>query len=274
MPQSENVERLDSFGINNATIEHLHRYTFTMALVHGKAVLDIACGEGYGSYFLAQNAAHVIGIDIDASTITNAKRKYKKSNLEFKTGSVLQIPEPNNTFDVVVCFETLEHIVDQDKMVNEVKRVLKTGGVFIVSTPDKRYYTDEAGNMNPFHLKELYADDFKSLIARYFQKATYLQQSFIAGSLLIPENRQQGLMLFTGDNIKIDLNVAPTPLYLIAIASDVEIPQTDTSLFYNQKLIPKLKNDKEGITKTMTYRVGHFFLSPYKYVRSIFRKSK
>src|SRR6478672_7942172 len=132
MLQNENDERLETFGINSTSIEHLHRYAITMALVKGKTVLDIACGEGYGTYFLAQNATNILGVDIDAPTIQKAKQKYIRPNLEFRAGSALAIPEKDNSFDVVVSFETLEHVVEHGTMMGEIKRVLKPKGMLII----------------------------------------------------------------------------------------------------------------------------------------------
>ena len=91
--------------------EHLHRYAYAAEFVQDKRVLDLACGEGYGSYLLARRAAAVVGIDIDKQTVKHARNKYLKSNLDFKVGSITDIPiEGNNVFDVVVCFEALEHV--------------------------------------------------------------------------------------------------------------------------------------------------------------------
>ena len=102
-------ERLETFVLNDSTIEHLHRYAIAKELVQGKRVLDIACGEGYGSNLLAASADFVNGVDIDQVVIAHAAEKYKKENLSFSQGSVEKIPFDANTFDMVVSFETLEH---------------------------------------------------------------------------------------------------------------------------------------------------------------------
>jgi len=84
--------------------EHLHRYYFASQFTRSK--LDLACGEGYGTDIIAENAKEVIGIDIDEKMILHANQKYKKKNLEFKVGSITQVPiEKNHQFDVIVCFE-------------------------------------------------------------------------------------------------------------------------------------------------------------------------
>lgn len=273
MPQNENDERLETFGVNSTSIEHLHRYAITMALVKGKTVLDIACGEGYGTYFLAQNAANILGVDIDAPTIQKAKQKYQKPNIKFRTGSALCIPEKDNSFDVVASFETLEHVVEHGTMMREIKRVLKPDGMLIISTPDKRYYTDDAGIVNPYHLKELYADEFKLLLKTHFHNVLFLQQSFISGSIILPEENTQSFTLYTGDNNKLQSCLYPKPFYYIALASDSDLPMVESSLFYNEELIRKLKNEKEALKRTITYRVGNTLLHPLKLIRSVLKKA-
>lgn len=81
MPSKWTGERMETFVLNDSTLEHLHRYALVMGLVKDMTVLDIACGEGYGTTLLADAAAAVVGIDIDANTIQKAAQKYQKQNL-------------------------------------------------------------------------------------------------------------------------------------------------------------------------------------------------
>ena len=91
--------------------EHLHRYRFAAEFIKDKVVLDLACGEGYGSFLMAEFAKKVVGLDIDKETIEHASSKYCKANLEFITGSMIKVPIDNEkVFDAIVCFESLEHI--------------------------------------------------------------------------------------------------------------------------------------------------------------------
>ncbi|MBL7749096.1 MAG: class I SAM-dependent methyltransferase, partial [Chitinophagaceae bacterium] len=156
-------ERLETFVFNESTIEHLHRYAIACGLAAGKTVLDIACGEGYGSYLLAAKAASVTGMDIDNTTIKKATQKYPKENLRFTQATAEKIPAADAQFDMVVSFETLEHLEDHDTMIKEIKRVLKPGGLLVISTPDKKNYSDKRNYKNPFHLKELYRNEFEAL---------------------------------------------------------------------------------------------------------------
>ena len=176
--------------------EHLHRYAYATQFVQNKRVLDLACGEGYGSYLLAKTAKSVVGIDIDNNTIKHARNKYIKQNLEFKVGSITEVPiDGESLFDVAVCFEALEHIEDHQKLLSEVKRLLTPDGVFIVSTPNKTVYSDEPQFNNPFHVHELYFDEFRELFEKYFKNVKFLGQRIYCNSNIWP--------VFAGEDTKV-----------------------------------------------------------------------
>jgi len=167
--------------------EHLHRYRFAQELVKGKKVLDLACGEGYGSYMLAEKAREVIGVDINESTIKHASVKYIKDNLKFIKGSMTEITiEGKKIFDVIICFEALEHIEEHNKLITEARRLLKDNGLFIVSTPDKYIYSDQANYRNPWHKKELYLDEFKALLKSAFKNVLIYGQRVFPTSNIFP----------------------------------------------------------------------------------------
>jgi len=90
--------------------EHLHRYFLARSLCRDKDVLDIASGEGYGSAFLAQTARSVIGVDLDAESVKHACSTYRSANLRFVVGEATTLPIDDRSLDVVVSFETIEHI--------------------------------------------------------------------------------------------------------------------------------------------------------------------
>jgi O-antigen biosynthesis protein len=208
--------------------EHLHRYAYAAEFVQNKRVLDLACGEGYGSYLLAGRAAAVVGIDIDKQTVKHATNKYLKSNLDFKVGSITDIPvEGNNIFDVVVCFEAIEHVEEHESLLKGVKRLLTPAGLFIVSTPNKRTYSDETQRSNPFHLHELYFDEFKELLGSHFKWVNVLGQRIYCNSniwpLFSPTGRIAEYVIEKGtDEFNFVANEKRVPTYFIAFASDVE----------------------------------------------------
>ena len=133
-------------------LEHVHRYLCARAYCQGKAVLDVASGEGYGSALLAVTAERVIGVDLAAEAVAHAQARYRRPNLEFRQGSCIAIPLPDASFDVVVSFETIEHIDQHEAMLAEIKRVLKPDGLLIISSPEKREYSDSPNYKNAFHV--------------------------------------------------------------------------------------------------------------------------
>ncbi len=172
------MERFNPNLNHHIWYEHWHRYHFVQNLVKDKYVCDIACGEGYGSTLMSCVAEAVVGVDIDKQTIQSAKKKYKaNSNLKFITNNALQTQFNNEAFDVVVSFETLEHLVEQDDLLSEFKRILKPDGLLIISTPDKDANSDSDVE-NHFHAKELTLKEFDELINRYFNYNLSFGQQF------------------------------------------------------------------------------------------------
>ena len=217
--------------------EHLHRYSFASHLVEGKSVLDLACGEGYGSYMLSKVAEQVIGIEIDEQVVTHAKKRYLRDNLEFMVGSVINIPiKEKRRFDVAVCFECIEHISEHNKLTLEVKRLLKDDGLFILSTPNKASYTDEPNFDNLFHVQELYLDEFRKLLSNYFKHVYFLGQRVYAGSNLWDISSKEHtnydeFIIERGDREFHFLgNERKTPLYYIALASDASLESNITNV--------------------------------------------
>jgi len=266
-------ERLETSICGETMLEHLHRYAIAQQFVKGKKVLDIACGEGYGANLLAKQALQVIAVDIDAPTIEKAVIKYPVSNINFKTGSVLQIPAEDSSFDIITCFETLEHITEHDKMLAELKRVLAPGGIVLISTPEKLNYSDASGYKNPFHKKELYGNEFKELLSRYFSNRTFYTQSSVAGSLLQHESSNAPEDFYSGNYEGTRKDSSLPAMYHIAIVSDSTIPALNSSFFLHQKNIATLlQEENEALKRTVTYRTGNFFIAPFKFIRSLFRK--
>src|SRR5260221_9228884 len=118
-------------------IEHWHRYHFAARWVAGKRVIDVACGEGYGTALLARAATQVTGIDLSADAIAHAKRNYSAlGNASFECAPCTRLPIADGSVDVAVSFETLEHIAEQDAFLDELARVLKPEGLLILSCPN------------------------------------------------------------------------------------------------------------------------------------------
>ena len=273
MKQDWTGERLETFISNETMLEHLHRYAISLELVKGKKVLDIACGEGYGVNLLAQYASHVTGIDIDNSTIQKAKKKYQKENIIFLTGSALQLPSENHSFDVITCFETLEHLTEHDRLLKELKRVLAPGGILLISTPDKLNYSDNPHYKNPFHQKELYEQEFKELLRNFFSYSFFFKQSFCSGSVIWDEKNTSLEEFYSGNYTTIKSNSAISTMYWIGMASDTVLTALPCSIFQHEKKMSQLLfEEAEAVKKTLTYRVGDMLLYPFKFIRALFRK--
>ena len=212
-------------------LEHLHRYLFAKQFSLGKRVLDIASGEGYGSALLAQNAASVVGVDIAPDAVAHATTKYQADNLEYRLGSCAAIPLADHSVDVVVSFETIEHHYEHDAMMHEIKRVLIPGGLLVISSPDKLEYSDRPSYNNPFHVKELYRGEFTSLLEAYFKHHYIAGQRLIYGSAIFGEDGCSKIKSYDlSDKSLLAVPGISRPLYLVGLASDVELPLTESGI--------------------------------------------
>ncbi|MBA2585047.1 MAG: methyltransferase domain-containing protein, partial [Chthoniobacterales bacterium] len=230
-------ERLVPTYRGQGLYEHLHRYALAVAIANGKRVLDIACGEGYGSNLLAAVSAQVIGVDIDAEVVAHAKRAYQKENLIFREGSCLKIPVEDHSIDLVVSFETIEHIDEHAEFLREIKRVLAPEGALLISSPDKREYTDRTGTTNPFHKSELYHDDFHRLLKQYFKKCRVGKQRLIAGSWIAPDASSPTDVFGTFNGEIKYVNFQPgvsNGVFSIAVCSDTRLPRLKLGVFENR----------------------------------------
>ena len=164
---------------------HLHRYLSIVNIVRDQTVLDIASGEGYGSNILASHASYVVGVDIDENSVSMAGSKYIKDNLEFIHANATKIPFPDDYFDVVVSFETIEHLneLDQKIFLSEIKRVLKDRGVIIMSTPDKNR-TEKFTNKNMYHIREFYKEEFTEFLFNEFNFVNLFYQEVNLSSII------------------------------------------------------------------------------------------
>jgi ubiquinone/menaquinone biosynthesis C-methylase UbiE len=223
-------ERLVPSHTGDTAIEHLHRYAFAREYIEGKDVLDIACGEGYGSHMMSTIAANVVGVDISPEVIAHARNRYG-DKVTFSVGSCTDIPLSNASFDVVVSFETLEHLAGHEQMLKEVKRVLRPGGVLILSSPDKLNYTILPKTQNPFHVRELSKEEFRSLVEKYFSHCYMFEQKICHGSVLAPTAglAVTGIRHYMGDFHRLAYTDGiMTPPYNIVVATDdgFELPHT------------------------------------------------
>ncbi|KVF74418.1 hypothetical protein WS75_16265 [Burkholderia sp. FL-7-2-10-S1-D7] len=132
----------------------------------------------------------------------------------------------------MVSFETIEHHDQHDEMMAEIKRVLRPDGFLIMSSPDKRVYSDIPGFSNPYHVKELTRDEFIDLLGRYFSRSAIYGQRIAYGSVLLAENLDTRTQSYAKHQERVEC--APglvDPMYLIAVASDADLPKLTTGIF-------------------------------------------
>ncbi len=202
--------------------EHWHRYAFARRFVTGKRVLDVACGEGYGSVLLAEVADHVVGVDIDPEAIAHAREKYAaRGNLRFEHGSATVLPFPERSVDVVVSFETIEHLAkdDQPRMLAECARVLKDPGVLVLSAPNRLEYSDARGYRNPFHLHEHARGELERLLEREFSAMRWYRQRRYFGSAIWNETGGELLEAWNGGAASLSKAEPPEAMYFVVVAA-------------------------------------------------------
>jgi SAM-dependent methyltransferase len=148
---------------------HLFVYEWIAGRVAGKRVVDMACGEGYGSDVLAGSAASVVGVDANPEAHEHARLRYPRPNLRFERDLVESFSEPA---DAVVFLQTIEHVQDPGAILEHFKSMLAPGGVAFVSTPNLLTLAPPGAEKsdNPWHVKEYRAEEFRSLCQAHFPR--------------------------------------------------------------------------------------------------------
>jgi 2-polyprenyl-3-methyl-5-hydroxy-6-metoxy-1,4-benzoquinol methylase len=207
--------------------EHLARYHLAARLAPGRRVLDAACGEGYGLALLqAAGAASVAGIDVDSATVAHARERYKLDVVEADIG---QLPFAGGDFDLVTSFETIEHVADPERALDELARVLGPDGLLMVSTPNAGEYLED----NPFHVREFEPEEFFGLLRSRFAKVQPLyQQNFLTSAVLDARRLAED-----DPGVLLDLEVRKVAgaepgreLYTLALCGSVGLPELDANL--------------------------------------------
>ena len=222
-------------------LEHYHRYAIVQDIVTQKDVLDLACGEGYGSSFMANVAQSVVGVDISEEAVQHASTKYIKSNLNFQQGSATALNFADATFDVVVSFETIEHLAEQAEMLAEIRRVLRPNGLLIISSPNRPIYSEESGEHNEYHVKELDFNEFDQLLKAQFPAIQYFGQRMLMGSVIQDMAGGQNSLRAWHDNghdLKPTTGHLVDPVYFLAVCGVVvsDLPKIDSSFIYPENV--------------------------------------
>lgn len=230
-------ERFDPKVMSGLLVEaeHLVRYLVAARFAVGGDIIDIGCGTGWGTALLAKaSARRCVGIDQDESAIAQAREMYPEV-AEFTVGDAQELALPSSAFDVVVCLETIEHVTDPDRVLDEVRRVLRPNGLLVISSPNPEVYPPG----NPHHVREFRPQELQSALRRRFAQVILLsQQSFLA-SLVAPissaavgnrtEAEQSDLFKLAG--VRSDQQ-----RYTIAIACDTRVPDVRPAAVFGEAL--------------------------------------
>lgn len=152
---------------------HLVVYEWVAARAGGLRVVDMACGEGYGSEVLARRAAAVVGVDANPEAHQHARLRYRRPNLRFERDLVESFAEP---CDAVVFLQTIEHVTDPGAILEHFKSTLAPGGVAYVSTPNLLTLAPPGAEKsdNPWHVREYRASEFRALCESHFPRVELL----------------------------------------------------------------------------------------------------
>ncbi|MCC7327930.1 MAG: class I SAM-dependent methyltransferase [Burkholderiales bacterium] len=208
--------------------EHWHRYAAVVPLAAGKRVVDAACGEGYGSFLLGATAAAVTGVDVSAEAIAHASARYSRANLDFVVGSVTALPLPAASVDLVVSFETIEHLAEQREMLADFRRVLTADGVLVISSPNRPVYNEAGAIENHYHVRELDRAELAALLASGFPQQAWYAQRIVAQSALWSEGAHgaDAVCMALVDGLPESAPEPAPPMYFIVVcaAGGIELP--------------------------------------------------
>lgn len=206
-----------------AEAEHLVRYAWAATLAAGKRVLDAGCGVGYGSAMLARaGAEEVVGVDV-AEAVVEVAREQEAPGINFTVGDVRDLDMEDDRFDLVVCFEVIEHITDGQRVIEELRRVLAPDGVLVISSPNRDAYVSG----NPHHVHEYLPDELRAALAEAFTNVRLWRQHNWICSAVLDDDTFAADALDEVPGMWMRKVVAERPgreTYTVAVAGDARLP--------------------------------------------------
>jgi ubiquinone/menaquinone biosynthesis C-methylase UbiE len=224
VPSEEAAERFDPESMHDSMIEaeHIARYRWACQMARGCRVLDAGCGLGYGAAMMrAAGAAEVVGIDISEQTIARARHEMPEG-VQLQVGDLRSLAFDDSSFDVVTCFEAIEHVEPAERVLDELHRVLGREGVILISSPNRGVYTEG----NPHHVHEFTRDELVETIGRQFANvAVRGQRTWIASSVFDDEaTRAKDAALELAEVRKLSSEDPGGEVYTLVAASNGRLP--------------------------------------------------
>jgi len=158
--------------------EHVARYRFAARFAEGAIVLDAGCGTGYGTAELSR-AAGVVGVDASIEAVEHARFNFSRAGVHFLRAVCEALPFADESFDLVLAFEVIEHLERWQDFLTEARRALRPGGLLLVSTPNKAYYAEARGaaGANPYHVREFEFGEFERALKGVFPHVSLWTQN-------------------------------------------------------------------------------------------------
>jgi SAM-dependent methyltransferase len=210
-------------------VEHLARYWWAARHAAGRTVLDAGCGVAYGTAALADaGAAHVVGVDI-VQPVLDAAAPGLPGNVELRCADVAALPFDDGAFDLVVCFEVIEHVEQRDAVLDELTRVTAPDGLVLVSSPNRAAYVPG----NPHHVHEYLPEELRAALAQRFPHVALMRQHDAAASLILADDQlgATGAHALEPEHVAKLMRLKPdAEPYTIAVASHAPLPTIPSSV--------------------------------------------
>ncbi len=204
--------------------EHISRYKFAARLIpKGGEILDLGCGTGYGTVELLSGGTSIVGADVSAEAVAYARANYGREGVTFLEASCESVPRADHQFDLITCFEVIEHLENWRGLLAEAQRLLRPGGSFVVSTPNKAYYAETRGKTgpNPFHTHEFEYAEFESALKEYFPHVRIWSQNHAAAIVFAPPTPAAAVLEASGSRVPEDSH------FFIAVCGAVQGPREE-----------------------------------------------
>lgn len=222
--------------------ERRHGYLFAKQFADGKDVVDVASGEGDGSFVLGQVARSVVGVDPDPEVIERAQRLYGAPSRRFAVGDVRDIPLKEHRADLVVSFKSIEPIAAALKAVTEFRRVLRPEGVLILSTPAVAIDTAKS-DVVPDPVRESAREELLDLLRDRFKNVRILEQRFLHGSIIGARSGAAAAptLFIAESDTELSESAGPVgELRFVAVASDADLPELGWSVLDDSRNFSRL----------------------------------